>query len=99
MSNAADHASRSLSAEELTKSNWFNGPAFLGENEILSDKEEIPGVQFGDPEVKANVRTATFKEYFSIIDCVSGFSSWSKSVAVVSYLKRPLKKNKPKTLT
>ena len=96
--NPADYASRGLNAEELMKSNWFNGPSFLWEKEIPSCKEEIPNIQIGDPEVKATVRAATVKESFGLIDCVSRFSSWTKAVGVVSYLKRPFKKNKPKTV-
>ena len=96
--NPADYASRGLNAEELMKSNWFNGPSFLWEKEIPSCEEEIPNIQFGDPEVKATVRAATVKESFSLIDCVSRFSSWTKAVGVVSYLRRPFKKNKPKTV-
>ena len=80
------------------KSNWFNGPSFLWEKEIPSCEEEIPNIQFGDPEVKATVRAATVKESFSLINCVSRFSSWTKAVGVVSYLKRPFKKNTPKTV-
>ena len=80
------------------KSNWFNGPSFLWEKEIPCSEEEIPNIQIGDPEVKATVRAATVKESFSLIDRVSRFSSWTKAVGVVSYLKRPFKKNKPKTV-
>ena len=39
--NPADHASRGLSAEELMRSNWFSGLAFLCEKEIPTIKEEI----------------------------------------------------------
>ena len=81
------------------KSNWFSGPAFLWEKEIPSSEQEIPNIQIADPEVKATVRAATVKEPFSLIDCISRFSSWTKAVGVVSYLKRPFKKNKPKTVT
>ena len=52
----ADHASRGLNSEELMKSNWFNGPAFVWEKEIPSGKEKIPNIQIGDPEVKATVQ-------------------------------------------
>ena len=81
------------------KSNWFSGPAFLWEKEISSTEEEIPNIQIGDPEVKATVRATTAKEPFSLIDCISRCSSWTKAVGVVSYLKRPFMKNKPKTVT
>lgn len=96
-SNPADHASRGLNAEELMKSNWFSGPAFLWEKEIPSS-EETPNIQIGDLEVKATVCATTVKEPFSLINCISRFSSWTKAVGVVSYLKRPFKKNKPKTV-
>ena len=96
--NPADRASRGLNAEELMKFNWFSGPAFLWEKEIPSSEEEIPNMQIGRPEVKATVHVATVKEPFSLIDCVSKCSSWTKAVGVVSHLKRPFKKNKPKTV-
>ena len=96
--NPADHASRGLNAEELMKSNWFSGPSLLWEKEIPSTKEEIPNIQIGDQEVKATVRATTVKEPFSLIDYISRFSSWAKAVGMVSYLKRPFKRNKPKTL-
>ena len=96
--NPADHTSRGLSVEELMKSNWFSGSAFLWERETLADEEEIPDIQIGDPEVKATGRMTTVKESFRLIDCVSRFFDWTKAVGVVPYLKRPFKKNKPKTV-
>ena len=96
--NPADHASRGLNAEELMKSNWVSGSTFLWEKEIPSSEEEIPNIQIGDPEFKATVCAATVEEPFSLVDCISRFSSWTKAVGVVSYLKRPFKKNKPKTV-
>ena len=96
--NPADHASRGLNAEELMKSNWFSGPAFLWEKEIPPSEEEIPTIQIGDPEVKATVRATTVKEPFYLIDFITRCSSWTKAVGVVSYLKRPFMKNKPRTV-
>ena len=69
--NPADHASTGLNSEELMKSNWFSGPAFLWEKEISSGEERIPDIQIGDPEVMATVRTTKVKESFSLIDSVS----------------------------
>ena len=51
--NPEDHVSRGLIAEELMKSNWFSGPAFLLEKEIPCSKGGIPDIQIGDPDVKA----------------------------------------------
>ena len=81
------------------KSNWFSGPAFLWKKEFPSGEVDIPHIQIGDPEVKATVRTTMVKESVSLIDCASRFSDWTKAVAVVSYLKRIFKKDKPKTVT
>ena len=64
----------------------------------LATEEEIPNIQIGFPEVKATVRAATVKEPFSLIDCISRFSSRTKAVGVVSYLMRSFKKNKPKAV-
>ena len=80
-------------------SNWFIGAAFLWEKEIPTSKEEIPNIRIGDPEVKATVRTTVVKESFNLIDYVSRFSNWTRAVGVISYLRRPFKKNKPKTVT
>ena len=82
--NPADHAYRGLNAEQLMKSNWFSGPAFLWEKEILSTVEKIPNIQIGEPDVKATVHATSVKETFSLIDCMSRFSSWTKAVEVVS---------------
>ena len=92
-------ASRGSSAEELMRSNWFRGPAFLREKEIPTSKEEIPNTRIGDPEVKATVHTTVVKESLNVIDYVSRFYNWTREVGVISYLKRPFKKNKPKTVT
>ena len=81
------------------RSNWFSGPVFLWEKEIPTSKEEISNFQIGDPEVKETVRTTTVKESFNLIDCVSRFSNWTRAVGVISYLRRPFKKSKPKTVT
>ena len=40
--NPADHTWRGSSAEELMRSNWFSGPAFLWEKEIPTTKERFP---------------------------------------------------------
>jgi len=44
--NSADHTSRGLSAEELMKSNWFCGPAFLWEKEIPCSKGSMLEMSF-----------------------------------------------------
>ena len=80
------------------RSYWFSGPAFLREKEIRTSKEEIPNIRIGAPEVKAAVRTTVVKESFNPIDYVPRFYNWTRAVGVVSYLRRPFKKNKPKTV-
>ena len=79
--------------------NWFSGPAFLWEKEILTSKEEIPNIRIRDPEVKATVRTTVVKESFNLIDYVSRFYNWTGAVGVILYLRRLFKKNKPKIVT
>ena len=81
------------------RSNWFSVPAFLWEKEIPNRKEEIPNIRIGDPDVKATVRSTVVRESCNLIDYVSRFSSWTSAVGVISYLRRPFKKNKPKTVT
>ena len=97
--NPADHASRGRTAEELVNSNWFSGPSFLWEKEIPYNKEESPVLQIGDPEVKATVFTTVKKQdEFSLVNCISKFSDWQKAVAVVTYLRRLIQRNKPTSI-
>lgn len=97
--NPADHASRGRTAEELVKSNWFGGPSFLWEKEIPYNKEESPVLQIGDPEVKATAFTIVKKQdEFSLVNCISQFSDWQKAVAVVTYLRRLIQRNKPTSI-
>ena len=78
------------------KSNWFSGPSFLWEKEIPYNKEESPVLQIGDPEVKATVFTTVKKQdEFNLVNCISKFSDWQKAVAVVTYLRRLIQRNKP----
>ena len=67
--NPDDHASRGLSVQELAKSNWFSGPAFLWNKEISFVEEGIPVIQIGDPEVRSTVLVTTTKSSFSLVDC------------------------------
>ena len=97
--NPADHASRGLRVEELMKSNWFSGPSFLWEKNIPLEEEEIPAIQIGDPEIKTTVLMTSAEDSFSILDCISRYSSWVKAVGVMTYLKRVFKKNKSRTVT
>ena len=97
--NPADHASRGLKVEELMKSNWFSGPSFLWEKNIPLEEEEIPAIQIGDPEIKTTVLMTSAEDSFSILDCISRYSSWVKAVGVMTYLKRVFKKNKSRTVT
>ena len=63
--NPADHASRGLSAQQLIKSNWITGPAFLWNDRSQWSTSQLPGVQDtrqlspDDPEVKKSVSLAT----------------------------------------
>ena len=50
--NPADHASRGLTADELKSSNWFSGPEFLWENDIVYEQAFTSEIAIGDPEVK-----------------------------------------------
>jgi len=98
--NPATHASRGRSAEELVKSNWFSGPSFLWEKEIPYNKEESPVVQIGDPEVKAMtiLTTVKKKDELSLVNCISKFSDCQKAVAVVTYLRQLIQRNKPTSI-
>jgi len=59
--NPADHASRGLSAAELLMSNWFTGPEFLWTVHAVQKSVVETSLQFGDPEVKAQVLSIHYK--------------------------------------
>lgn len=98
--NPADHASRGLTISELMSSDWFTGPAFLWEREILLPDEAIPELPVGDPEVKgAQTLSTKTTEYDTLTDRLSGLSSWSRAVRAVARILRRIKQDKSNGLS
>lgn len=99
--NPADHASRGLGADQLVASNWFTGPAFLWEKELLTDDIKVGEVTDDDPELrKIQVHNTKAKEERTLLDRLSKFSNWKRAVKAIAYLKRyakQIKGLKPKT--
>ncbi|XP_026214228.1 uncharacterized protein LOC113160973 [Anabas testudineus] len=93
--NPADIASRGASVSELLSSDWFTGPQFLWEKEILSPKEVITEITIGDPEVRKvqslNVQTT---EQIGLSHCLLRFSSWYKVTQAIARLLRRIRGNK-----
>ncbi|XP_026224940.1 uncharacterized protein LOC113168151 [Anabas testudineus] len=52
--NPADHASRSVQASLLTKTNWFTGPAFLYKPHTVSDQHQV--FELVDPDSDVDIR-------------------------------------------
>lgn len=50
--NPADHASRDVTAEQLTASNWFTGPDLLWQRELPTGVIMVGEIKSSDPEVK-----------------------------------------------
>ena len=82
--NPADHASRGLSAADLMTSNWFPGPTFLWEKDILmSEKDEE--LLTNDPEAKAvEVHMAETTDKVSLLDLIDRFSDWSRATKAIA---------------
>lgn len=52
--NPADHASRSVQAQLLTKTNWFTGPAFLYKSPTASDQHQT--FELVEPDSDVDIR-------------------------------------------
>ena len=85
--NPADHSSRGLSVNELSRSNWFSGPSFLWQEEIALDTHSFD-VLPEDKEVKRTVLSTTVSDEqpFTFEDASKKFSSLSKLISAFSAL-------------
>jgi len=89
-SNPADHASRGLSASEISDSTWLTGPPFLWKRQIESENVDTE-LQLGDPEVRSATSFCTGTTTTSvpdILDYLDRFSSWSSAISVIARLQR-----------
>ena len=78
--NPADHASRGLQASELSKTTWLRGPKFLWESVLPTPSPSLIELSPDDPEVR-RTQVVVSEESF-VLDSVSHFSTWPKTVAV-----------------
>ncbi|XP_041422759.1 uncharacterized protein LOC108719567 isoform X1 [Xenopus laevis] len=86
--NPADHASRGLNVTELKNSNWFTGPEFLWEKEIIPS-EGYTELSMGDPEVKVVQTLSTAaKCQDDILERLAGCSKWNTVINVVARIQR-----------
>lgn len=92
--NPADHASRGLMVDELINSNWFTGPKFLWEREVVV-KQSPPELLVGDPEVKnVQVLKTDVKMHGDFLQQLSRFSKWTTVVNIIARIQRLVKKVK-----
>ncbi|XP_045065112.1 uncharacterized protein LOC123482227 [Coregonus clupeaformis] len=93
--NPADHASRGVTAEQLTASNWFTGPDLLWQKELPTGVVMVGEIESSDPEVKkAQVHDTQAEEAKTILDRLHKFSDWARMVKAVARLKRRAKEIK-----
>jgi hypothetical protein len=95
--NPADHASRGLSAQELIKSNWITGPSFLWLKELPLNEPIQTSLDSDDPEVRkvsCHVNATKSNEARSIIKGIEKFSSWSKYIMAITFLRLYIKRRK-----
>ncbi|XP_051813869.1 uncharacterized protein LOC127536725 [Acanthochromis polyacanthus] len=93
--NPADHASRGVMTKELGESNWFTGPSFLWQKELLKEDIKMKEINVQDPELKVTqVFTVKAKEEKSISERLERFSDWTRVVRAIARLKRRVKYRK-----
>lgn len=83
--NPADHASRGLLVNDLTKSNWFTGPEFLWQEPIMFPPQPMPVVTSEDLEVKV-CSVASAKSKIKLADRLKSTSSWSTAVNAIQLI-------------
>lgn len=109
-SNPADHASRGLTPQELQKSSWITGPAFLWKDTSCwpvyssSEAKETFKLSEDDPEVKKRVTlvTNTDESFASLASCLEYFSDYHRAKKAVAlcllYVKKLKERVKSKKL-
>lgn len=81
--NPADHASKGLSVQQLLNSNWFKGPEFLWQSELLTENDKFTEEMPYDTELKTihvlNIKVQQDKK--TILDRLTKFSEWRRAIA------------------
>ncbi|XP_064647104.1 uncharacterized protein LOC135499961 [Lineus longissimus] len=94
--NPADFASRGLKANELTTSNWFQGPPFLWKEEIPAESTSPLLITSDDPEVKrVQVMATGAIEKTALLDKFTKYSDWSRLQSAVSILLKRCARKSP----
>lgn len=87
--NPADHALRGLSISDMSSSNWFSGPQFLWEREIILTPSPSSELLVGDPEVRsAQAFTTQIEEQQNVLSWLNRFSTWTRLVKIVARIRR-----------
>ncbi|XP_020556659.2 uncharacterized protein LOC110014220 [Oryzias latipes] len=87
--NPADHASRGLTADQLTASNWFRGPDFLWERNLPVPDAKVGEIDDSDPELrKVQVLNVKAEEQRTLLDRLTKFSDWKRAVKAIACLKK-----------
>ncbi|XP_025767154.1 uncharacterized protein LOC112848179 [Oreochromis niloticus] len=78
--NPADHASRSVQASQLTRTNWFTGPTFLYKSQPSSEQHKTFELinPDADVEIRPQVTTCVTSQKNKLLGCerFTKFSSW-----------------------
>ncbi|XP_056110281.1 uncharacterized protein LOC130087825 [Rhinichthys klamathensis goyatoka] len=87
--NPADHASRSLTASQLTKTTWFTGPSFIRRSppEAKNENDNFDLVEPDkDCEIRPQVRTCA--THLQVVSCkrFERFSTFKSLVRAVAFL-------------
>lgn len=87
--NPADHASRSLTASQLTKTTWFTGPSFIRRStpETKNENDKFELVESDkDCEIRPQVRTCA--THLQVVSCkrFERFSTFKSLVRAVAFL-------------
>lgn len=87
--NPADHASRGLPVDLLNTSNWFTGPDFLWQSEIIINNPKIE-IASDDSEIKhsATSHAISLSTLTSFEEKTKRFSDYQKLLAAISVIVR-----------
>ncbi|XDV43684.1 hypothetical protein PO909_012122, partial [Leuciscus waleckii] len=98
--NPADHVSGGLTVDEMISSDWFTGPRFLWNKEMVLPANEITELQLGDSEVRCSQTLNTKAvEQETIVNRLSKFSSWSQVIGAIARIQRRIRKDKSNRLS
>ena len=83
-SNPADHASRGLSLDQLSSSNWYTGPEWLWNPDFQAPSQIPSKLETQDPEVRVALQSNAFPTPLNLNERLKHISSWPKARRVVA---------------